>query len=97
MRRGVPKMSPAPLSKRLESLQRAAVVERTEVEGRTSYSLTQCGRELATVVDTLGEWGVRWIPELGEEDLDPHLLMWDIRRTVSEDGRFSEPRVTGAS
>jgi DNA-binding HxlR family transcriptional regulator len=85
LRRGVPKMSPALLSKRLKSLSRAGVVERTEMDGRTSYSLTPCGQELATVVDALGEWGVRWIPELGDDDLDPHLLMWDIRRTISVD------------
>jgi DNA-binding HxlR family transcriptional regulator len=82
LRRGVPKMSPALLSKRLKSLTRAGVVERTEIDGRTSYSLTPCGKELADVVESLGAWGVRWIGELGEEDLDPHLLMWDIRRTV---------------
>ncbi|MBU8824640.1 winged helix-turn-helix transcriptional regulator [Mycolicibacterium goodii] len=82
LRRGVPKMSPALLSRRLKSLARAGVLERTEVDGRTSYSLTECGRELATVVDALGTWGVRWIGELGEEDLDPHLLMWDMRRTI---------------
>jgi DNA-binding HxlR family transcriptional regulator len=82
LRRGVPKMSPALLSKRLKSLARAGVVERAEIGGRTTYSLTECGKELATVVDALGAWGVRWIGELGEEDLDPHLLMWDIRRTV---------------
>ncbi|MCG7609169.1 MULTISPECIES: winged helix-turn-helix transcriptional regulator [Mycobacterium] len=82
LRRGVPKMSPALLSKRLKSLARAGVIERSEVDGRTSYSLTPCGQELAAVVDALGSWGVRWIGELGEEDLDPHLLMWDIRRTI---------------
>jgi DNA-binding HxlR family transcriptional regulator len=85
LRRGVPKMSPALLSKRLKSLSRAGVVERTETDGRTSYSLTPCGQELATVVNALGEWGVRWIPEIGDEELDPHLLMWDIRRTVPVD------------
>ena len=85
LRRGVPKMSPALLSKRLKSLTRAGVVERVDVDGRTSYSLTPCGQELAPVVDALGEWGVRWIPEFGDEDLDPHLLMWDIRRTISVD------------
>ncbi|KUI32305.1 helix-turn-helix domain-containing protein [Mycobacterium sp. GA-2829] len=85
LRRGVPKMSPALLSKRLKALTRAGVVERTEIDGRTSYSLTACGRELATVVEALGTWGVRWIGELGDEDLDPHLLMWDIRRTVPVD------------
>jgi DNA-binding HxlR family transcriptional regulator len=72
LRRGVPKMSPALLSKRLKSLTRAGVVERLEVDGRTAYSLTQCGQELGEVVDALGRWGVRWIGELGEEDLDPH-------------------------
>ncbi len=82
LRRGVPKMSPALLSKRLKSLTRAGVVEREEIDGRTTYSLTQCGQELAEVVDALGRWGVRWIGELGDDDLDPHLLMWDIRRSI---------------
>ena len=82
LRRGVPKMSPALLSKRLKSLTRAGVVERAEIDGRTTYSLTECGKELADVVEALGAWGVRWIGELGEADLDPHLLMWDMRRTI---------------
>ncbi|MEV0674785.1 helix-turn-helix domain-containing protein [Mycobacterium sp. NPDC050441] len=82
LRRGVPKMSPALLSTRLKSLARAGVIERSEIDGRTSYSLTPCGQELAGVVDALGSWGVRWIGELGEQDLDPHLLMWDMRRTI---------------
>lgn len=85
LRRGLPKMSPALLSKRLKSLARAGVVERTGIDGRASYSLTPCGRELAGVVDALGEWGVRWIGELGDDDLDPHLLMWDMRRTIPID------------
>jgi DNA-binding HxlR family transcriptional regulator len=85
LRRGVPKMSPALLSKRLKSLSRAGVVARSEVDGRTSYSLTPCGQELADVVYALNAWGVRWVGELGEEDLDPHLLMWDMRRTVPID------------
>ncbi len=85
LRRGVPKMSPALLSKRLKSLTRAGVVARDEIDGRTTYSLTECGKELADVVDALGAWGVRWIAELGEEDLDPHLLMWDMRRTIPID------------
>jgi len=82
LRRGVPKMSPALLSKRLKTLTRAGVIERCERDGRTTYSLTPCGKELADVVESLGAWGVRWIGELGNEDLDPHLLMWDMRRTI---------------
>lgn len=85
LRRGVPKMSPALLSKRLKSLARAGVVERTEIDGRTCYSLTQSGQELSEVVDALAKWGVRWVPELGEVDLDPHLLMWDIHRKIPID------------
>jgi DNA-binding HxlR family transcriptional regulator len=82
LRRGVPRMSPALLSKRLKSLARAGVVHRDDVDGRTSYSLTPCGLELAGVVNALGAWGSRWIGELGDGDLDPHLLFWDMRRTV---------------
>jgi len=85
LRRGVPKMSPALLSKRLRSLERAGVVRRTAEGGRVTYSLTQCGRELIAVVDALGVWGTRWVGTLGDEDLDPHLLMWDMRRKVPVD------------
>lgn len=85
LRRGVPKMSPGLLSKRLQTLTHAGVVERGVAGGRSIYTLTECGRELGDIVSALGGWGMRWIPELGDEDLDPHLLMWDIRRTVPVD------------
>ena len=82
IRRGVPKMSPALLSKRLRSLQRAGVLERTADRPFPTYVLTPAGQALLDVVAALGTWGLRWVGELGEEDLDPHLLMWDMRRTV---------------
>lgn len=85
LRRGNPRMSPALLSKRLRSLERAGVVRRDESEGRTSYHLTESGLELRAVVEGLGAWGIRWVGTLGEDDLDPHLLLWDIRRTVPVD------------
>jgi len=34
------------------------------------------------VVEALGTWGVRWIGELGDEDLDPQLLLWDVHRNI---------------
>lgn len=95
LRRGVPKMSPALLSKRLKSLARAGVVVRTERGGHTTYSLTQCGQELAGAVEALGAWGARWIGELGQEDLDPHLLMWDIKRHIPVE-RWPRARTTVA-
>jgi DNA-binding HxlR family transcriptional regulator len=82
LRRGVPKMSPSLLSKRLQTLTRAGVVQRSEVDGRTIYTLTECGRELVSVVEALGAWSVRWMSDLVEKDLDPSVLMWDIRRTI---------------
>jgi DNA-binding HxlR family transcriptional regulator len=82
LRRGVPRMSPALLSTRLRTLVRAGVVERHEDGPRTRYTLTEAGEELRPIVEALGRWGVRWIPELGDEDLDPHLLLWDVHRNV---------------
>jgi DNA-binding HxlR family transcriptional regulator len=82
LRRGVPKMSPALLSKRLRSLERVGVVRKDVVAGRTTYTLTQAGEELRPLVESLSSWGMRWIGDLGEEDLDPHLLLWDMQRTM---------------
>lgn len=85
LRRGVPRMSPALLSKRLRSLTRVGIVMRVDEGGRTRYELTPAGRELAPVVMALGDWGTRWMMQLGDEDLDPHLLMWDIRRNINQE------------
>ena len=82
LRRGVPKMSPALLSKRLQTLVRAGVVERWEDGNRITYRLSESGKELEPIVEALGRWGIRWISELGDEDLDPHLLLWDMRRGI---------------
>lgn len=85
LRRGNPRMSPALLSKRLRTLERAGVVERRVEGSRSSYVLTSSGEELRPAVEALAAWGIRWIGDLGEEDLDPHLLLWDIRRTIQLD------------
>jgi DNA-binding HxlR family transcriptional regulator len=85
LRRGVPRMSPALLSKRLQTLVRAGVVERWEDGSRVTYRLTEAGKELEPIVEALGRWGIRWVPELGDEDLDPHLLMWDVRRSIDHE------------
>ncbi len=85
LRRGLPRMSPALLSKRLHTLVRAGVVERSEQGNRVDYQLSPAGRELEPIVEALGAWGIRWVPEIGDEDLDPHLLMWDIHRNIATD------------
>ena len=60
LRRGVPRMSPALLSKRLKELEEAGIVRRvaSQVEpGVLEYNLTRSGKDLASVVRSIGELG----------------------------------------
>ena len=85
LRRGLPRMSPTLLSRRLQQLERAGIVER-RVNGKdVRYVLTDAGNELRPVVEAVGLWGIRWIGELGDADLDPKLLIWDMHRSVNVD------------
>ena len=85
LRRGLPRMSPTLLSRRLQQLERAGIVER-RVNGKdVRYFLTDAGNELRPVVEAVGLWGIRWIGELGDADLDPKLLIWDMHRNVNVD------------
>jgi len=89
LRRGVPRMSPALLSKRLSELEAAGVVERArppqapEIE---AYRLTKAGRDLQPVIEAIGMWGQKWVEtEPTLDNLDPELLMWDMRRNLDTD------------
>jgi DNA-binding HxlR family transcriptional regulator len=86
LRRGVPRMSPALLSKRLKDLEAAGIVTRSHLAGEPDlfeYRLTNAGRDLKPVIEAVGVWGQRWIEtEASLENLDPNLLMWDIRRNI---------------
>lgn len=86
LRRGVPRMSPALLSKRLRELEQAGIVERFEGRetGAQEYRLTPAGYDLRPIVEGLGHWGQRWIEtQLSLKNLDPSLLMWDMRRNLN--------------
>lgn len=84
LRRGLPRISPSLLSKRLKDLEQAGVVERRPVAGApqvSEYHLTPTGWDVQPVVEAMGRWGRRWVharPSL--RDLDPGLLMWDMQR-----------------
>ncbi len=86
LRRGVPKMSPALLSTRLKELEQAGVVERIPLrseKGVFEYRLTEAGRDLRPVVEAVGIWGQKWVESsLSLKNLDPSLLMWDMRRNL---------------
>ncbi|HET6292918.1 MAG TPA: helix-turn-helix domain-containing protein [Kribbella sp.] len=81
LRRGLPRMSPTLLAKRLRTLEDFGVVRRTETGRSTSYELTAAGEELRPIVMALGHWGARWIgSRLDSLQPDAGFLMWDIRR-----------------
>ena len=85
LRRGVPLMSPSLLSKRLKELEEAGVIVTvpTDQVGIFEYKLTQAGEDLRPVVMSLGLWGQRWVESsLSLKNLDPSLLMWDMRRNL---------------
>jgi len=85
-RRGVPRMSPALLSRRLKDLEAAGVISRTASEeaGVFEYRLTERGRDLRPLVEAFGIWGQRWIDsEVSLQKLDATLLMWDMRRSLN--------------
>jgi len=86
LRRGVPKMSPALLSTRLKELEMAGVVKRIPLKsekGVFEYHLTDAGKDLRPVVEAIGLWGQKWVESsLSLKNLDPSLLMWDMRRNL---------------
>jgi DNA-binding HxlR family transcriptional regulator len=85
LRRGMPRISPTLLSKRLKQLEEAGVVrkQRSREDDSIEYRLTPAGEELKAVVFDLGFWGQRWIEAQSSlKNLDPSLLMWDMRRNL---------------
>jgi len=85
IRRGVPRMSPTLLSKRLKELERAGIIEMRETaSGTTEYHMTEAGEDLRPVIMNLGMWGQRWVEsQVTLKNLDPSLLMWDMRRWLN--------------
>jgi DNA-binding HxlR family transcriptional regulator len=87
LRRGVPKMSPTLLSQRLKELEAAGVVERRALKsekGVFEYRMTEAGKDLGPIVEAMGFWGQKWVEARRSlKNLDPSLLMWDMRRNLN--------------
>jgi DNA-binding HxlR family transcriptional regulator len=61
----VPGLSDRMLSERLKELEAEGIVERTvfaETPVRIEYQITEKGRALSEVVQSIGEWAEHWIP-----------------------------------
>jgi hypothetical protein len=71
-------------SKRLKELEESEVFARVPMaDGGHTYHLTDAGRDVASVVEAMGIWGQRWVKsEPSLRNLDPSLLMWDMRRNL---------------
>jgi DNA-binding HxlR family transcriptional regulator len=87
LQRGVPRMSSSLLSRRLKELEFSGIVERRTPDsgGRgAEYHLTPAGHELFSIVEGMGTWAQRWLRDdlTQSQNLDPDLLMWDVRRCV---------------
>jgi len=88
LQRGLSLISPSILTKRLSELAEANIIVRKKIPGQKGYEyhLTQMGRELMPVVESLGTWGMRWARgNMEDGELDVDLLMLYLERSVLHD------------
>ncbi|MFW5969398.1 MAG: winged helix-turn-helix transcriptional regulator [Halofilum sp. (in: g-proteobacteria)] len=92
--RGVPRMSPSLLSRRLRTLVRAGIIERRRSHGHGEYVLTDAGAALAPTIQSLAVWSKRWLPAtLSSDRADPNLIMWDMHRRMNVERMPDVPTV----
>lgn len=82
--RGVPRMSPSLLSKRLSELEDAGLVTRHTLGNSSGfeYRLTEAGQDLEDIIMGLAVWGQRWARDMEMEDLDPAFLVWSMHTRI---------------
>ena len=86
--RGLSRISPTLLSKRLKVLEGKGLIVRKRSPGQKSheYFLTACGRELEPMIEHLAVWGMRWARgQMTDSELDVEFLMWDLQRRLQTD------------
>ena len=86
VKRGMPLIPPSVLAQRLKTLQQAKIIVRKAGANPNSsvYELTKAGEELRPLIIAAGHWGQRWLGNLlTRDELNPSVLMWDIRRKLN--------------
>ena len=86
--RGLSRMSPTLLSKRLKMLEEKGLIIRKRPPGSKNYEyhLTACGRELEPLIEHLAVWGMRWARgQMTDNELDVEFLMRDLQRRLQTD------------
>lgn len=89
LQRGLGSISSSVLATRLRELERSGLIERVREGGSVRYVPTDALRDLEPVVEAMGWWGATWMRRIVADDLDPTLLMLDIKRDAS---RRERPR-----
>ena len=86
IRRGVPRMSPTLLSKRLKEMEDNGLIGRSTINQTSDfleYKLTPAGQDLTKVILDLGCWSKKHTDaNKNLANTDAALLMWDIRRNL---------------
>jgi DNA-binding HxlR family transcriptional regulator len=88
LRRGMPRISPTLLSKRLKEMEEQGLIERitNKGSGTIDYVRTPRAVELHPILMALGHWAQRNIDaETALCDRDPKTLMWMLRRKINTD------------
>lgn len=86
LERGLPGISRGLLSRRLQQLEGAGVIEKRSHSGRksTEYVLTAAGQDLGLTLQDLWTWGMQWaFPEPSPDELNSPLLMWRMHKEVN--------------
>ncbi len=86
IQRGMSKISPTVLNKRLDTLQKHGLIVQKRIPEQRGYEyqLTEAGRELYPIVLKTAEWGMRWVRgRMTDKELDVQLLMSDIQRRIN--------------
>ena len=85
IKRGIPLISTALLSKRLGDLELAGVIEKSKIKDskNSEYRMTSIGKQVQPIIVNLGLWGQHWLEDkLENKELDMGALMWDVRRRI---------------
>jgi len=85
LRRGLPKISPSVLSRRLKEIEMQGVITRIKRSDNSfEYRLTEAGEEIRPIVLSFGAWGYKWVKnKINKEDLDAGHLLWDMRHCIN--------------
>jgi DNA-binding HxlR family transcriptional regulator len=78
--RGVPRISPGMLSKRLRELEGAGLIHSSPARrgAPRTYLLTPAGRDLAPLIEGLAVWGQHWARDMRMDDMDLGFLAWSM-------------------